>query len=351
MRQATCSVCGSEQPSGEMFALEGKPICAACAAKRPAEAKAAGEKLQLGRIVDTTVCSVCHADQGQTVLPLIGGLPVCANCAPKLYSWPFPLWLKAGMAVLLVLLSWALWHGRHYFAAGRHMVIGERALDRHDYRRASDEFVQALKFQPGLQKATLLGAKANFLAGDPESAMPFFSMRDHYEHDTLYNEVNGMFKRSVDAVRKARRAVTLDDAGKYAEAAQLMNEASQEYPQAENLGTMAAVFNARAAFYSKDYDAALKFSDAAWHRNPNDPNLSASLASALACKYAVTGDPQFRTQAEQMLAKARELSDRSPADHAAYLQYSPRIVYRLESRQIIDNAEYDRRFGQKGAKP
>lgn len=348
MRQATCSICGSEQPSGEMFALEGKPVCAACAEKRPAEDKAAGEKLQLGRIMDPTICSICRTDHGQDQLPVIGGQPVCADCSPKLYSRPFPLWLKAGLAVLLALWGWSLWHGRHYFAAGRHLVLGERAMDRHDYRRASDEFVQVLQVLPDMQRAILMGAKAHFMAGDPDGAMHFFNGRQHYEHDALYSEVNGLFKRSVDAVRKARRAVALDGAGKNEEAARLMSEAAEEYPQSDGLVTMAQVYGGRAAFYRKDYDAALKFSDTAWRRNPNDPNLTAGLAAALACKYAVTGDQQFRSQAEQMLAKARELSEKSPADHAAFLKYSPRILYRLQSRQIIDNAEYDRRFGQQG---
>jgi len=332
-----------------MFALDGKPVCGACAAQRPAEQKSAGEKLQLGRIVDKTICSVCKTDHGDTDLPLIGGLPVCEACAHKVLAWPFPVWLKAAMAVLLLLLGWALWHGRHYFPAGRHMVLGERALDHSDYRRASDEFTQVLKFRPDIQKAILLGAKANFLAGDPDRAMRFFHGSAHYKHDALYNEVMALFKHSVDAVSKARRANELDAAGKFDEAARLMTEAAEEYPQSQNLVITGQLYSARAAFYRKDYDAALRFTDAAWRSAPDDPNITASIAAALAAKYAVTGEPQLRAQAEQMLEKARQLSDRSPADHEAYLAYAPRVKYRLDSRQIIDGAEYDRRFGKQGA--
>ena len=351
MRKATCSVCGSEQPSGEMFALDGRPICAPCAEKLPAETKAAGEKLQLGRIMDPTICSVCATDHGDTQLPLIGGKPVCDSCAPGLYHRPFPLWLKAGLAVLLLLLGWSLWRSRHYFAAERHMVRGERAMDRHDYTRAANEFEQVLLILPDTQKAVLLGAKAHFMAGDPDGAVRFFSQRSHWDHaDALYKEVNGMFKSSVNAVRKARRAVTLDGQGQYDEAARLMTEAAKEYPQALNLVIASQVFNSRAAFYRKDYDASLAFAQAALDKSPGDPNLNASVAAALACKYALTGDAKFHDQAEQMLAKAQTLAQASPDDRAAFEDYSVRIRYRLQSREILDKDEYDRRFPQKGVK-
>jgi tetratricopeptide (TPR) repeat protein len=332
-----------------MFALDAKPVCAACVAQRPAEKKAAGEKLQLGRIVDKTICSVCHADHGETDLPLIGGLPVCDACSPKVLAWPFPFWIKAGMVALLLVLGWALWLGRHHFPAGRHMVLAERAMDHGDYRHASDEFAQVLKLQPNIQKAVLLGAKADLLAGDPDSALHFFRGRTHLKHDALYNEVMALLKRSVDAVSKARRATELDSAGRWDEAARLMTEAAEEYPQSQNLVIAGQVYSARAAFYRKDYEAALRFTDAAWRSAPDDPNLTASMAAALAAKYAVTGDQQFRTQAEQMLARAHELADRSPDDRAAYADYAPRIRYRLDSSQIIDTAEYDRRFRKQGA--
>jgi tetratricopeptide (TPR) repeat protein len=347
MRKATCSICGSEQPSGEMFSWENRALCAACSAKRAGDAAASGEAGVPARMIDPTICSFCNSDHDDRELPLVGDRPACGECTVRLHARPFPLWVKASLALLLVLLGVALWHGRRPFSAGRHMMRGERAMAHQDYKAAGDEFAQVLNVFPDMQKAILLGAKAHFMDGDPDGAMKFLNGRASYDHDALYLEVNGLFKRSVSAVRKARRAVQLDAAGQSEEAARLMNEAATEYSQAQNLGIMAQVYSARAAFYRKDYDASLKFSQAAWDKNPADPNLTASLAAALACKYAVTGDPQFQTQAEQMLAKARELSDNTPANHAAYLEYSPRILYRLKSREIIDNAEYQRRFGAK----
>jgi|GEM_PF-991900 tetratricopeptide (TPR) repeat protein len=356
MRKVICSVCGSEKPSGDVFVRDGQPVCSACVASSSSNASAQGnaasdESGALQRVADPTVCALCRTDYGDQELPLVGGKPICATCSVHLYSRPFPLWLKASLAVLLVLLGVALWHGRKYFSAGQHMVRGERAMTRLDYKTASDEFAQVIAILPDTQRAVLLGAKSRFMAGDPDGALRFFNGRKGFTHDSLFNEVNALLTKSVHAVRKARKAIQLDAAGQSDEAAHLMTEAASEYPQSENLGIMANLFNGRAAFYHKDYDAALKFSQAAWDKSPTDPNLTATLSSALACKYALTGDQPFRAQAEQMLAKAQELSNKSPQDHVAYLEYAPRILYRLQTREIIDNAEYQRRFGSTTTPP
>lgn len=76
---------------------------------------------------------------------------------------------------------------------------------------------------------------------------------------------------------------------------------------------------------------------------------AAMLASALACKYAVTDDPSFRQRSEDMLAKAKDLAkhDKQSLDNLA--EFEPRIRYCLESRRIITKTEYDKEF--RGDKP
>ena len=64
----------------------------------------------------------------------------------------------------------------------------------------------------------------------------------------------------------------------------------------------------------------------------------------MACKYAVTGDRSWKQQAEAMLEKARQLSQKSPEEMKAYEEYAERTKYRLSSRVIIDKPEYDKRF-------
>ncbi len=81
-----------------------------------------------------------------------------------------------------------------------------------------------------------------------------------------------------------------------------------------------------------------------WKGHPESSDYAGTLADALAYKYAVTGDPAFRTRAEEMLEKARQLAASSPEALQRYKEYEERIRYRLKTRQIIDPKEYDRRF-------
>jgi hypothetical protein len=76
------------------------------------------------------------------------------------------------------------------------------------------------------------------------------------------------------------------------------------------------------------------------------PRTAATLSSALACKFATTGDPAFPQRSEELLAKAKELTGDDKDAAAEFQEYSERIRYRLESREIIDEWEYDKEFRQ-----
>jgi hypothetical protein len=261
-----------------------------------------------------------------------------------MYASPFPGWLKVSLAGLLVLLAVALWTGRPYFTAGRHLVLAERALDQNDFATANFHFGEVLKVGPTSQKVVLLGVKAGFLSGDVEQGQRFLSQRDSFSEGALFTEVNELVDRVTDAFKKMTQAVAQDSLGHTQDAARLMNEASREYPQSSQLAVNALILDGGAAYSRKDYDAFLRSARAAMERVPDSPTLVAGVASALACKYAVTGNPEFRHEAERLLLQAQTLSLRSPEERARFDEYAERIRYRLESRVIIDKPEYDRRF-------
>jgi hypothetical protein len=333
-----------------MLALDGSVICRPCAEKIFQEAKAAGREARFARIVDPTVCGICKTDYGSGELPLIGGGPVCGNCAKGLYERPFPKWLKLSLTGLLLLLAAALWRGLPYFQAGRHLVLAERAMDRQDYGTAASHFEQVLKVHPTGQKVVLLGAKANLLAGNLAGAQSFLKQRQQFQNDDLFTEVNSFWNRALDANDKATKASKLAESDQDEQAAQLMHEASNEYPQSVDFAVLAMTLDGRAAFERKDYDAFLQISKAESDKWPNEPRPMAGVASALACKYAVTGDLVFRKQAEDTLKKAGALAQRSTEDKAEFDAYAERIRYRLATRQILDTNEYNRRFGKQEAK-
>ena len=349
MQKASCGTCGTEQSVGEMLALENKAICIPCAEKRAAEAKGGAQSLGFSRIIDSTICNMCKTDYGSSALPFVGGMPVCGNCSKGLYERAYPTWLKLTMAGLLLLLVAALWRGAPYFNAGRHLVLAERAMDRNDYQKARAEFAEVMKVSPQAQKVVLMGAKANLMAGDVEGAQKFLKLRETYEQNELFAEVNGKWNRAVDALNKAVAASKLVDAHNDEEAARLMHQASAEYPESHNLSAAALGLDAGVAFDRKDYDGFVRLSRAAVAEWPNEPDPLAELSSALACKYAVTGNPEFRKESEATLEKAWQLAQASPDAKARVDEYAERIRYRLDSREIIDKDEYDHRFRQKEA--
>src|SRR5262249_30452846 len=190
----------------------------------------------------------------------------------------------------------------------------------------------------------------NLMAGDASGASKCLNLRQTYERNDLFTEVNSMWNRALDAYKKAETASKLADQNRDAEAAQLMHEASAEYPQSDGLAISAMTMDGRAAFERKDYDAFLQISRTGLEKWPNEPREAAGVASALACKYALTGDPQYRKQSEEMLDRAQVLSANSPEDKASFAEYSERIRYRLTTREILDTDEYNRRFRKQEAK-
>jgi len=222
-------------------------------------------------------------------------------------------------------------------------------MDRHDYRTAAGHFAEVVKVKPTEQKVVLSGAKADLLTGDLSGAQQFLKMRQNYEADNLFEEVNGMWKRATDALDKEVEAGKLVESHQDEKAARLMHEASAEYPESQEMAEAALMLDAGLAFVHKDYDTFLRLSQDTLKNAPDDPNAMGAVASALACKYVVTGNAVFRDQAEEMLARAQTLAERNAESKASFAEYAERIRYRIDKRDIIDKDEYDRRFRQKGA--
>lgn len=342
MRKATCESCQIEKPLTGFYRVNGKLLCEPCADKAVTDLQASSQPLQVTQEIDRTICNKCQMDYGRTDLPLVGGLPFCENCRQGLYNRGFPAWLTTSLAGLLVLLGLALWHGIPYFRAERYLVLGERAIAEKKYAEAAVHLENVLKVAPKGQKGVLLATKAYLLADDIEKAQAALRHRQSFEQDALFREVNGLWNRAAEAYDNADKASKLLEARKYEEAAKLMSKAAAEYPESLNLAAAADFYAGGAAFERKDYDGFVALSRAAMNKMPQDPRLVAGVASALACKYAVTGNPEFRAGAEELLEKAKALT--TAESQADYEEYSERIRHRLDTREIIEKDEYDRRY-------
>jgi len=317
--------------------------------KASREAKEKGEPSEYVSLTDNSVCARCGVSSGETSEhPLVGKLPLCATCAPQVANWPYPVWLKASLAALMILLAFALMHGRKYFHAGRTMYIGERLVEESHYAEALPFLQETLRIAPQSDKAVLLTAKAALKSGDIESANQAFQGHSggHFEdgNDSDFLEVKSIWDRAIAAAEKADKAEKLGrEEGHAAEAAQLMHEAATSYPEAPGLAAYAEYFDEGAAFERKDYDTFLSIAQKLWKNHP-DAQTSATVSSAFACKYAVTGEIAYRKQAEEMLRSAEQQTQGNAEAGKSYQEYAERIHYRLDTRQIIDKPEYDRKF-------
>jgi len=349
MRQGTCVDCGLTSSIKSFYSFNGKTYCEPCVWKAAKQARDRGEPAEYISLTDNSVCARCGIYSGETAdHPLVGGLALCGGCSSTVTNWPYPAWLKASLAALLILLVIALVHGRKYFHAGRTMYVGERLVEQNKFEQAVPYLQETLKIAPGSDKAVLLLAKAALKTGNIQTAAT--ALQGHNEgrfesgKDPAFLEVKALWDRALAAMQKAEKAAQLEqEDGHAAEAARLMHEAADSYPEAPRLAMAAEAFDAGVAFERKDYDSLLALARRFAQEHPG-PEATAAVASALACKYAATGTVEYKTESEEMLRTA-ERQVQGDAEGMQYLrEYAERIRHRLSSREIISKQEYDRRF-------
>jgi hypothetical protein len=123
----------------------------------------------------------------------------------------------------------------------------------------------------------------------------------------------------------------------------LRDKGSQDKELQEAINTLISVAERGDAFNRKDYDAFLAKAKEFEAQHPDEPGAVAQVASALACKYAVTGQESYKTQALEVLDKAKKLAVEDE-DKERFKEYEERILHRVKTRKVISKKEYDRRF-------
>jgi hypothetical protein len=354
MSEATCSQCGQTFPVRSLFDLNGTTFCEPCVRVASKEARERRLPSLYMPLISKSICSRCNTYIGNSSDAVqIGGLRFCATCGPLIKDWDYPQWLKVSLVALLLLLVVDLAHGRKYFYAGREMYVGERLVAAGHYADALPHLQNTIRIAPASDKAVLLAVKAALLSGDvPSAAKALQGHNDGYFEDANkpeFQEVNSLWKRATGALEKAEQAGKLEEQdGKEIEAARLMHEAASAYPEMPVLAVAAESADAGVAFARKDYDTFLAISEKQWKRQGMSQTAGV-LSSALACKYAVTGEASYKQGSEKMLQKARQLAEGNAEAAKELDEYAERIRYRLDTRQIISKTEYDRRFRSKKA--
>jgi len=229
----------------------------------------------------------------------LAGHPICSSCESKLRSRPYPGWLKISFAALVGLAVFSFWWNWRFMLALKELNQMSRALRAGDAEKAADLAESAARHVP---EDTALAGIANFNRG-----LAFLS--------------KGRSAEAVDYLQKARQ--------------------SAGNAKVDLIDQMLLRAEAGAAFDAKNYDEFLAKSKTLAAEAPDDSHCVGMLASGYACKYAVTGTEQYRQEALKNLDKASKLA---PSDDPQVAEYRSRILYRLDTREIISRDEFNRRF-------
>jgi tetratricopeptide (TPR) repeat protein len=299
MQSIVCAHCGHASPRSAAYQVGDALFCETCGLAEwerrntptPIEPPPA-------RLIDPTVCARCDADQGAEVLPLLGGAPACTACFDRARHFPFPLWVRASFLVLLAL--------------------------------AVASFLVNLRFLRGYVEVNR--AVRQLAAGNLERANALATAAAGYVPES----------GQLQAVSSLYRGLILLREEKWAEALPLVEIARRDLEDA-SLDPLLLRIQGVLAFEVKDYDRFLDRMVALQKLLPDEAMNEGGVASALACKFAVSGDDTFAQQALEHLKAARKLKD-SATDE--YRDLEERVLHRLSSREILTRKEYLQRMGR-----
>jgi hypothetical protein len=348
MSQVACCECSKTVSGGEAYELNGKVYCGPCVQAAAGRAKAAGQPVSVTRYADKSICARCNTYVGAEGGIALGNARLCLACSERVQDWPYPQWLKLSLAGLLLLLVFALVHGRKYFQAGKDLYRGEQLVEKGQFKNALPFLKATMKLAPNSDKGALLTAKAALLSGEVQTAAQVLEGHNNGRFENTdkpeFQEVKRLWSNANAAFDKLDKAAKLEaQDGNEVEAAKLAHEAVAIYPQLPLANILLDEYDGGVAFAKKDYDTFLALAERDWNLLP-DSRSAAMMSSALACKYAVSGDATYRQRSEEMLAKAKELVNGDKQNLERLAEFEERNRFRLESRQIITKSEYNRKF-------
>lgn len=224
---------------------------------------------------------------------------MCDTCTAFFRNRPFPTWLKwsfVGFVCVAIAAQACNWR---YFMAYIEMLRGNRALAKGNVDAATDLLDSAAKQVPDV----------------PELAV----MPNVLRAMQLINQ------------EKDEEALVLLQSAKF--------RAPPELAATIHAGEIQADIGI--AFRKKDYDAFLSLAQEMEKLEPESLTAVCDVASAFACKYAVSGNAAFRDQSLQYLNRAKGLA--GPGEER-FAEYENRIQHRLATRKIITGKEFKEQF-------
>lgn len=298
MKTLTCEQCGQAFAMSSGFRVFDRTLCEPCADREVATRGA--DKIPPGSLLgltDPTICGRCGADFGSMELPRVGGLSLCHPCEEIVRNRPFPAWLPMALAVLVALAGFTFWRNQRFLTGYVALVRASQAFRKADLDAAAKSMAAASRAVPEARDVAGMAA----------------------------------FFRGLQLLRE----------DKSAEAVAELTRAKQAFPSEKTLDRVLLSAQAGAAFDARDYELFLEREQQLQRLDPTDAVAEAGVASAFACRYAVSGDPALKAQA---LAHLERAAGMVKGDPERFREYERRIRHRLETREIISRQEYERRF-------
>jgi hypothetical protein len=298
MINAKCGHCGKTFSLNDTFLVADSTLCKGCAEEFHKTHKDIPIE-EFKRQRDQTVCINCGKDNGSLELPILAGQPVCEQCMTYFKNRPYPPWIKLAMAGLAAIVVFSfVWNWR---------------------------FVQAYM--------DLRNIKAAVRTADIEKASKLF-------HSAAVNVPEAKWLSAMATVYDGIQMLKED---KSAEAMKLFNSCKADIPPGFPMNELIQNAECGIAFDEKDYDKFLAMAIQKQDSHPNDPFNVAQVASAYACKYAVTDDEQFKQQSLDLLNKSKSMFEKK-GGLDRFEEYEDRILYRIETREIISRNEFNKKF-------
>jgi hypothetical protein len=285
---------------GEAFSVATRTLCLECADKFFKErGQTKVQRGEVTRLVDPTVCAQCTKDFGDQELPRIANLPVCEKCDGLFRNRPFPTWLKVSFAAFLLVAVAAFVYNMRFFLAYIDLVRGNRALEAQQVDRG----------------VTLLASAAERVPEIPELAtIPNLFKAGQLIKDEKDAEALALLKKTHVAPKSGLGAMHRD------------------VELQARLGL---------AFQEHNFDRFLELSQQLLALHPNESNVLGVAASAYACKFAVTGDAQYRVQALDYWDRAKK----EAGDQKEMVDdFENRLQHRLQTREILSRKQFMERY-------
>lgn len=253
-------------------------------------------------VLENPICVRCRKTGAQQRAET-GAVLMCDPCRQFVMNYPVPLWVRRFFYGLLIITCLSFTVQARFIAGYVELRLASRALRGRDINLAMRHFRNAANRVPESREVVAVAA--------------------YFDALKLLNE-----ERPKEALEKL----------------QLTHGA---LPSAFSGYEVESSAQIAVAFDEKDYDRMVTLSEESVRRNRGATPAKMALASAMACKYAATGDESSKTKVEDLLSEVKGKLNNNPE----FTFFEQRMRHRLTTHEIIGPTEYKRRYPQGWTEP